>query len=258
MTGVFEGMYAAHYDALYFDKDYASEADRLEAVLGRSSSDGRLTVLDLGCGTGGHSIELARRGHQIVGVDISPAMLAIARTRATDAGVDAVRFVEDDIRTYRGRSTFDAVVMMFAVIGYQISNEDVLQSLQTARQHLKDGGILAFDAWYGPAVLTVRPSDREKRSLLPDGSELVRRASSQLDPFTHTCRVTYDLRRVSKGEAVEDTQETHRVRYFFPEELKLFLQVAGFDDVSLTSFTRPGQAPDDSDWNVFVTATNRL
>ena len=52
--------------------------------------------------------------------------------------------------------------MMFAVLGYQHTNADVLDALATARAHLDVGGLFAFDVWYGPAVLSERPSERVK------------------------------------------------------------------------------------------------
>ena len=53
--------------------------------------------------------------------------------------------------------TFDAAVMMFAVLSYQLSNQDVLSTLATVRRHLQVGGLFIADLWYGPAVLNERP-----------------------------------------------------------------------------------------------------
>ena len=70
--------------------------------------------------------------------------------------------------------------MMFAVLGYQIADVDVESALHTARAHLKPGGVFVCDAWYGPAVLAVRPSERVKVIDSSTG-QVIRVASGELD-----------------------------------------------------------------------------
>ena len=71
---VFGSDYASAYDALYHDKDYERECDFLEAIFRKYSKKVK-TILDLGCGTAGHALILARRGYEVVGVDRSVTML---------------------------------------------------------------------------------------------------------------------------------------------------------------------------------------
>ncbi len=159
-NSVFDKSYAEQYDILYEDKDYAAECDLLERVFDKY--DRRVqSILDIGCGTGNHSIPLAQRGYQVTGVDLSESMLERARQKAGDGNPV---FVQGDARKVNLHQTFDAVLMMFAVLGYQLSNDDVLAALRTVRQHLKPGGLFVFDVWYGPAVLSIRPGDRVKSS----------------------------------------------------------------------------------------------
>ena len=91
------------------------------------------------------------------------SMLALARKRLADNG-DTARSAFS--RAISGASIsggkFDAALMMFAVLGYQVENDDVLAALRTARRHLEPGGLFIFDVWYGPAVLHQRPSERVK------------------------------------------------------------------------------------------------
>jgi len=51
---------------------------------------------------------------------------------------------------------------MFAVMGYQIANEDIMSAFKTASKHLEKNGLFIFDAWFGPAVLSQKPSERFK------------------------------------------------------------------------------------------------
>lgn len=79
---VFGTNYSAVYDSLYHDKDYEGECNLVERLLGAHGKEGLLRLLDLGCGTGNHTLPLARRGHRVTGIDRSPGMLARARVKA--------------------------------------------------------------------------------------------------------------------------------------------------------------------------------
>ena len=74
--------YASFYDALYSEKDYEAECDLIEEIVHRYGDGGVNTILDLGCGTGGHTIPLSQRGYMVTGVDRSEPMLAQARLKS--------------------------------------------------------------------------------------------------------------------------------------------------------------------------------
>ncbi len=74
---------AGYYDLLHEDVDYAGECRLLERVCARFLSRPPASVLDLGCGTGSHALLLAKRGHQVTGIDASPGMLRVARAKGT-------------------------------------------------------------------------------------------------------------------------------------------------------------------------------
>jgi predicted TPR repeat methyltransferase len=82
MSETFGIGYAEVYDAIYHDKDYATECDLVERVLSANAAAPMRRILDLGCGTGRHADLLAERGYEVVGVDRSPHMIEQARARA--------------------------------------------------------------------------------------------------------------------------------------------------------------------------------
>ena len=251
----FDTAYSRAYDALYREKDYAAECDLLEKIF-REQADGRITsILDLGCGTGNHSLPLADRGYDVLGVDRSPCMLeqAQAKAEARADGSKTPRFVRSDLRELELDATFDAVLFMFAVLGYQLDNADVLTALRTARRHVRLGGLLIFDVWYGPAVLSLRPGERVKVNDTADG-QLIRATSGRLDVDRHLCEVSYTLWQISAQRLVEETTERHGMRYFFPQELRLFLDLSGFELLRLTAFPSTTEPCDDTTWNALVVA----
>src|SRR5262249_7821642 len=136
------------YDDLYADKDYAAECTLIESILHQFQFGAGTRVLDLGCGTGSHALPLAARGYHVVGVDRSSAMLARARDKAARRGLD-ISFQQGDIRAVSLEERFDCVLLMFAVLGYQVEDADIEQTLACARCHLRPHGLLIFDVWYG-------------------------------------------------------------------------------------------------------------
>jgi SAM-dependent methyltransferase len=256
VTGVFSEPYADLYDAVYGEKDYGAECALVERVLGEHASGPGRRVLDLGCGTGNHALPLAARGWQVTGVDRSPEMLAHARTKLADAGDVSARFVEGDVRTFDLGATFDAALMMFAVLGYQTSNRDVAAALAAVRRHLGPGGLFVFDVWYGPAVLAQRPSSRFREVAVP-GGRVLRQSDGELDTSRHLCTVSFHLWRLLGDRVVAEAEERHTMRYFFPLELAASLERAELDLLRLGAFPDFDRDPDESTWNVLGVARAR-
>lgn len=246
---VFGAEYAGAYDALYRDKDYAAECDLLERVFREHAAARVKCVLDLGCGTGGHAVVLAQRGYDVVGVDRSEDMLRAARARGSSA-----RFLLADITRLALGEQFDAVAIMFAVLGYQLTNEDVQRTLAGARKHVHTGGVLFGDVWYGAAVLAQRPSERVKVIDTPGGGQIIRVASSELDVRRNVCTVAYHLWRIEDGRLIAETTERHPMRYFFEPELELLLADAGFELLRVGGFPNLDEPPGERTWNVAFVA----
>ncbi len=250
MSEVFGAEYADAYDDLYKDKNYTEECRLIDRLLQSYGNGTVRSVLDLGCGTGNHVLPLAEKGYKLVGVDRSARMLDAARQKLSNQRLSGQTvFYEGDIRSFRVEQSFDASLMMFAVLGYQLENRDVLAALQTARRHVESGGILIFDVWYGPAVLREGPSDRVK-SIATDEGQILRLASGQVDVQRHLCKVSYHLWRMEGDRTRGQTEETHLMRFFFPLELNLFLECSGFAPIRLGAFPEFDRDPDTTTWNV--------
>jgi SAM-dependent methyltransferase len=239
--------YASAYDSMYADKDYERECDLVEEAFRRFADGPVRTVLDLGAGTGNHALPLARRGYEVTGVDLSDEMVGIARAKAADAGVE-IDLRQGDLRTVQLGRRFDAVLLMFAVLGYQRTNADVKAALENARAHLRPGGVAVLDLWYGPGVLTEPPEDRQRVIPTPEG-DLTRTVTAELDVPHQLCTVRYQL-----AGAGRDADEEHVMRFFFPAELELFLEAAGFELAALTSFGDLDQPATTDSWTATVVA----
>lgn len=207
----------------------------------------------MGCGTGGHALILSKRGYEVVGVDHSKQMLNIARRKAGDRNL-LVKFIESDIRNLSLQEKYDAVISMFAVMSYQITNKDISDVCKVARNHLAPGGVFLFDCWNGSAVLTQRPSVRVKEVKLNDKEKIIRFTEPVLNVMTNTVEVRFKVLKICDGHLVSETNESHLMRYLFPQEIKYFHKIAGFRDVKFCPFLELEDSLTENHWNMAVVA----
>jgi SAM-dependent methyltransferase len=250
---VFGQAAADHYDLFYSEKDYEAECDLIEQIFQRFAAEPVRSILDLGCGTGNHAIPLSQRGYKVTGVDISTEMLGHANLKAASLP-HAPQFLLGDIQNMNIGRQFDAVLMMFAVLGYQLTNEEVLAALHNVRLHLKPGGLFIADVWFGPAVLAIRPSDRAKVIPTQNGT-IFRIASASIDIFHQVAEVSYQIFKVSGNNLVDGTDEFHKMCYFFPQELELAFSKSGLTLHTLTAFPSLTIPADETTWNALVIAS---
>jgi len=250
----FEGS-ADFYDDLYEGKNYAVEADYVDGLIQRYVPGAR-SLLDLGCGTGRHAIAFTEKGYGVVGVDRSPEMIAKAHGRRDHVSPDMrerLTFQHGDVRDLRLGRQFDAVVALFHVVSYQISNDDLLAAFTTARIHLRENGVFIFDCWYGPGVLTDPPAARV-RTLRSGSNRLTRFAEPVMHVNEDTVEVNYRFELVDQpSRSRSEFFENHAMRYFFVPELFLALQTVRLKPLSVAEWMSQRE-PGRGTWSVAVVA----
>ena len=135
---------APWYDRFTGDVPYAALADTYERILNREGQD-RLTLLDLCCGTGTLTLELARRGHELIGVDRSPEMLAVAQEKA--AGMEGIvppLFLCQEASELDLYGTVQGALCSLDGMNY-LPPEELPELLRRLHLFIEPGGRLAFD-----------------------------------------------------------------------------------------------------------------
>jgi SAM-dependent methyltransferase len=246
---------ADFYDDLYEGKDYAAEADYVDAFI-RQYLPGAQSLLDLGCGTGRHAIEFAGKGYTVVGVDRSPEMIMGAqghRERLPLPTRERLAFEQCDIRNMCLGRQFDVVVSLFHVVSYQISNDDLIAAFTTAKTHMQTNSLFIFDCWYGPGVLTDPPALRTK-SLCSGSSRLTRFAEPVMRINENTVEVNYRFVRTDKMSCrSSEFDEKHVMRYFFVPELALALQSVRLEPLAVNEWMSKHE-PSRATWSIAVVA----
>ncbi len=216
---------AKYYDLIYGDiVDYAGDCDYVEKLF-RKFGGGRpvRSILDLGCGTGNHAIELARRRYAVTGIDLSAAQLREAREKVRGKRL-AVKFVRGDMRRFDLRRTFDGAISMFGGFGYLYTDRDVLSHFRCVRRHLEPGGLYAFEYWQESAAI-----DRVRSWVLREKElRIIRLDDSRTDRVRHRLRMDFRFFVLDGDRLVDRFEEVHTVRLYLAREIRVLLARGGF------------------------------
>jgi SAM-dependent methyltransferase len=210
--------YMAVYDAFLAERTPV-EVDQIEALLQLCPPR---RILDLPCGQGRHAIELARRGYDVTGVDLSQYMLSVARERA-EADAVRVRWLAGDMREPLAGETFDLVLNLFTSFGYFADEADDRRVVRAAASMLEAGGRFLLEVINGERVM----GNFQEREWFTIGQTAVMERRS-LDVATRRMVVE---RTVSS--ATGDDTSVHAVRLYRGQEVETMLAAAGFSRVEL-------------------------
>ncbi|MFC2134693.1 class I SAM-dependent methyltransferase [Bacteroidota bacterium] len=138
--------YGLKYDKENFTQGTLGECDFIEKEINYNKS---LKILDIGCGTGRHSIELTKRGYNQTGIDLSEPMLDRAKEKALELKLE-IDFQKQDARKLSFKNDFDLAIMMCEG-GFSLMETDDMnfQILKSAAESLKPKGKLIFTTLNG-------------------------------------------------------------------------------------------------------------
>jgi len=215
--------YARKYDQECFVQGTAGECDFIEQEIGRDTSR---RIIDIGCGTGRHSIELASRGYHLTGVDLSESQLARAREKAEAAGV-TIDFQQQDARNLPFQAEFDLAIMLCEG-GFPLMETDEMnfEILKNATQALKADGKLIFTTLNGlfPLYHSVEQFCAEAGG---NGNATYRSNTFDLMTFRdHNLTVIED----DSGNQMELKCNE---RYYVPSEITWLLKTLGYKTIDI-------------------------
>ena len=133
---------APYYDVMYQWKDYRTESERVHQLIQANRMTSGNTLLDVACGTGGHTRFLRDR-YDVTGIDLNREMLRVARRK-----IPGVKFLSRDMTSFDLKRRFDAVVCLFSSIAYVRTYLNLKRTIACFARHLKPGGILIIEPFF--------------------------------------------------------------------------------------------------------------
>ena len=213
--------YAGQYDKQPFTSGTLGEVDFIEEEINHHRAS---RILDVGCGTGRHSIELARRGYSVVGIDLSESMLSKARAKAQASGV-GVEFMQADARHLPFRHEFDLVIMLCeGAFPLMQTDEMNFMILQSAANALKENGKFIFTTLNGLFPLFHSVKDFINAQATDDHS-----VSNSFDLMTFRDTSTFDF--VDDDGTSKSVQANER--YYVPSEISWLLKSLHFTTIDI-------------------------
>jgi len=213
--------YAETYDNESFTQGTIGEVDFIEKEINFAKTK---YILDIGCGTGRHAIELAKRGYKVTGVDLSESQLKRAREKAADVGVK-VDFIQKDARNLDFVNEFNVVIMICeGAFPLMETDEMNFQILRSATKALKENGKFIFTT-----LNVLFPLYHSVKDFLNENFN-----------ETTTEKLTFDLMtfREKSSVTISDDSGNKKVlncneRYYAPSEITWLLKSLGFRKIDI-------------------------
>ena len=232
MAGLPEGSRSHYLDPAAYEHLYRRRREDVRYYVELARRVGG-PVLELACGSGRVSLPIAKAHIDLVGLDVSPEMLAYARERAAmlpERFGKRLRFVEGDVRTFRLRRRFPLVVCAFNSIQHLYGRVDMERFLERVRAHLAPGGLFAFDVLMPePEFQVMKPGRRWARSPFTHPVTKIRYEYTEAyahDPIAQVLHI--DIRLAHPTDPDEDVEMLVSHRQFYPQELEALLHWGGF------------------------------
>ncbi len=215
--------YGEKYDSENFAQGTIGECDFIEQELNYDKS---LKILDIGCGTGRHSIELSKRGYSVTGIDLSDSLLKKAREKADRQNIK-IDFLKHDARNLPFENEFDAVIMLcegaFPLMETDEMNYEILKN---ATKSLKRNGIFIFTTLNGLFPL-YHSIEEFCGSCSEEGNATYRSNTFDLMTFRDN-----NITEVEDDSGVKRKLKCNE-RYYVPSEISWLLKTLGYDQIDI-------------------------
>ncbi len=225
--------------------EYATVEDSEDAL-----NEEKNLVVELGCGTGSFTQVMRNLGYDIMGIDMSPEMLNLARQKSADAGLD-IMYLEQDMRELDLYCTAGTIVSVCDSVNYVLEDEEIIETFRLVNNFLYPGGVFIFDfntlfKYRDVIGDTTIAENRDDCSFIWD---------NYYDDDSHINE--YDLTIFAKVDSEKElfarSVETHYQRGYTLDEMKGFVEAAGLIFVTAIDADTHEDPTDDSE-RIYIVA----
>lgn len=247
MSGRSYTAFAASYDGLMADGAYRRRAAFLERRL-RKSPIPVETVLDLACGTGSMTAVLTERGYELIGVDESPDMLAVAREKAAGLKGEPPVFLNQSMPKLDLYGTVEAAVCCLDSLNYLTSPREVQRTFERLALFIAPGGILIFDINSASYL-----RDLNGQVFLDETDDVYCVWRAEFEKRNRVCTYWMDIFTRREDGVWNRSVEEHRQRAYEVDELRSWLLEAGFTHIRTYGDCRMS-APKEGEQRIYFSA----
>ena len=249
------------YYAIGYQWNTNVECDFIEACLKVYGPAPAKRLLDIGCGSGRHLTELAKRGYRVTGVDASPEMVAFVEQQAKQSKQPMTASV-DDLRHLKIKGTYDAAFCFMDTFRFLLTNEEILSHLRTVADLLAPGGLYLTDFWIPRQWDQIGNEIHQWEQTV--GDTMVRvfylQHPDSVDPITQTFEDELVFEIQKNGQTKEIRGGRTRTRLIMPQEFAVLVDCSGAFTLLATHGdfepTKP-LAPDSLSWRMISVLRKR-
>ncbi|MGE7601149.1 class I SAM-dependent DNA methyltransferase [Peribacillus sp. NPDC097675] len=239
--------FAYVYDELMKDAPYEKWLLILTAKLEQYGIEGR-KVLDLACGTGEITVELAQHGFDVSGVDLSDEMLMVANEKAAKQGL-SIPFFQQDMAELEGLGLYDCVTIFCDSLNYLREEADVVKTFSRVHDHLKEGGLFLFDVH---SIYKMEEIFQNNTFAVSDEEvSYIWDSFPGEEPYSVEHDLSFFVRDDQSG-LYDRFDELHYQRTYSIEQYKEWLQLAGFETLEILADLEEAPPVEETERILFV------
>ena len=235
------------YDTLYASKDYAGEVASIMSIAKTTHPGMIKKILEIGCGTGNHTVELAKTKKKITAIDTDVNMAATAKTKTKNLKNVRIHFGSVEKLDENG---FELVIAAFNVVTYIQDMKSLLLFFQGVSSSLRNKGIFIFDCWNGIAAIKDPPQTKIIKCNA-GGKKIICEIKSHTDLFNQKTKLEYFLKTSDKRKnTVTKDSFSFNQTLWTPAQLIYALEENNFQVLECCKNFLPGKRADESDWKI--------
>lgn len=250
-------LFYRYYDELFASKRYDEEIDCVFSTATKWSLTPCDRILEIGCGTGNHTLELAKHQVPVTAIDLDGHMIAQAREKVDAMGLGNVQFFHGSVESVEGHG-FGLAVALFNVVTYVPDSLSLAVFFRTVYERLKPGGVFIFDCWNG--VAAIRQPPESKRLEYDMGDRAIRcQVINETDLFTQKTTLHYDISIHGRdGEEIESDRYSIRQTLWTPMQITDSILASGLEKLVCSRLFEPQVEATHQDWKIMFVCRRPL
>ncbi len=244
---------AEFYDSLNPDVDYVKWSEFIQRIIEKYGKTKTEIILDLACGTGSMSVELASRGYDVIGIDLSPEMLMEAQEKAYDRKL-SILFLNQDMCEIDLYGTVDACVCCLDSINYITDENRLKKCFFLVNNFMNDGGLFVFDVNTPYKFKNIYGNN----AYILENENVLCAWQNTFDDNTKICDFDLSFFVNQDNDNYKRIDESQKERMYTDEEIQAFLKETGFELIGVYSdYAFNAYSETDERWYYVCRAKNK-